>query len=211
MPSDLNNPSSGLPGTDPTFGADVPVDEIPSFLQDFLKEFKSSDYWFLRRKFNPAHGLFANMAVTETSANTLPIEKSQQQMTLAMLLRPNGLGDMTFGWGDDPALSMSIDSGGNFYLQAGSPFTTDRMVEFNLQLPVNRLSFLVVSVHPGKGLLRYWRNGKPFPPVRAVEGLLLGNSWANTTLNSVLSVSGESPLIANRVQFYLNQVPRAFN
>lgn len=189
-----------------------------SGLARLIPNFRPSDFWFLHRQFNPAFGLFTNLFVDDQTPATQIAGSTgifTRPVTCAALFKPNGTtGSMT--WGFPPfanTLSMLCDETGLLTVNAGAPSGTDDRVTGSVQLPLNRMSFVVMAVSPGRALLNLWVNGNRRLRVVSPNGQLRGAQWSGDLLpGQTFSADAENPtLVGNRVAVFLNQLPRAFN
>lgn len=195
-----------------------------SALAQLMPNFRPSDFWFLRRQFNPAFGLFTNLVAQETPTNPNEPSIGTKPVTIAFLARPSGNASqysyITWTSLNPPAtdthfLGIGVQGNGNLSFQAGDISQSDESVlSFDQFLPIGRLSFIVIGVNPGNGKLRIWRNGRRIVTAQAVAGHLLGNRFATT--NSPLKTTRqddqiEGEIIGRRAAFFFNQLPRAFN
>lgn len=189
-----------------------------SGLARLIPNFRPSDFWFLHRQFNPAFGLFTNLFVDDQPPATQIAGSTgifTRPVTLAALFRPNGTA-ASMVWGFPPfanTLSMICDEAGLLTVNAGAPSGTDDRVTGSVQLPLNRMSFVVMSVRPGDAQLRLWRNGRLILRAESPNGVLRDGQWSGDLLpGQVNSSDPENPtIVGNRVAVFLNQLPRAFN
>lgn len=195
-----------------------------SALAQLMPNFRPSDFWFLRRQFNPAFGLFTNLVAQETPTNPNEPSIGTKPVTIAFLARPNGnvsqLSYISWTSLDPPTtdthfLGVQVDGAGQLGILAGDiGQNAESVVSFDQFLPVNRLSFVVIGINPGNGKLRVWRNGRRIVTVQAAAGHLLNNRYAttNSPLKTARQDSGtEGQIVGRRAAIFFNQLPRAFN
>jgi hypothetical protein len=192
-----------------------------SDLAQLIPNFKPSDFWFLRRQFNPAHGLFTNLFLREQTIYP-PVQipdptLGTRPVTAAILANPLAGESGGFTWGFQPfaaTLYMLIDTAGLLTVNAGFPTGTDNRCTGSVQLPVGRLSFLVMAVNPGSGKLILWRNGRPILRITSPNGG--GWQWGGSSnlpgsTYRTLTGEGHSNLVGVRAAIFLNQLPRGFS
>lgn len=192
-----------------------------SALAQLLPNFRPSDFWFLRRQFNPAFGLFTNLVAQETPTNPNEQSIGTKPLTVAFLARPDGnpLQYSYIQWTSLPSpdthiFGVQLDGTGALGIAAGDIAQgPGSVLSFDQVLPVNRLSFIVIAVNPGNGKLRVWRNGRRIVTAQAAAGSLLGGRYANTNTplrTSRQDTGSEGPMVGRRAAFFFNQLPRAF-
>lgn len=193
-----------------------------SALAQLMPNFRPSDFWFLRRQFNPAFGLFTNLVAQETPTNPGEPSIGTKPLTMAFLARPDGDANQYsyMSWSSLPSadthfLGVQLDGAGALGITAGDiSQTPETVLSFDQVLPVGRLSFIVIGVNPGNGKLRVWRNGRRIVTAQAAAGHLLDNKYARTETELKTfrqNPASEGPIIGRRVAMFFNQLPRAFN
>lgn len=193
-----------------------------SALAALLPNFRPSDFWFLHRQFNPAYGLFTNLFLQEQSVfpptQLQDLTIATRPVTFAGLFIPSAGETGGFSWGFAPfanTASMQCDAAGLLTVNAGAPTGTDDRVTGSVQLPINRQSFVVMAVNPGRALLNLWVNGRRVLRVVSPNGQLRSGAWATInapgTTYRTLTGEGYTVLAGVRAAVFLNQLPRAFN
>lgn len=186
-----------------------------------LPNFRPSDFWFLRRQFNPAFGLFTNLVAQEAPTNPNEPSIGTKPLTVAFLARPDGnAAQMSYiRWTSLPSaethfFGVQVGGDGALGVLAGDLLQgPESVISFDQVLPINRLSFIVIAVNPGNGKLRAWRNGSRIITAQAAAGHLRDNMYART--NTSLRMEREDPgnegtIVGRRAAFFFNQLPRAF-
>lgn len=192
-----------------------------SALAQLMPNFRPSDFWFLRRQFNPAFGLFTNLVATETPTNPNENSIGTKPVTFAFLARPSGNAAQYsyMQWTSLPspdthAFGYQLQGTGELGILAGDIGQgPGSVLSFGTFLPIGRLSFIVAAVNPGNGKLRVWRNGRRVVTAQATAGSLLGNRYANTNtpLRMTRQDSGiEGEVVGRRTALFFNQLPRGF-
>lgn len=193
-----------------------------SALAALLPNFRPSDFWFLHRQFNPAYGLFTNLFLQEQTVfpptQIADLTIATRPVTFAGLFIPSAGETGGFTWGFNPFANtawMQCDDTGLLSVNAGAPTGTDDRVQGTVQLPMNRQSFVVMAVNPGRALLNLWVNGRRKLRVVSPNGQLRSASWAaiNAPGSTYRTLTGEgyTVLAGVRAAVFLNQLPRAFN